>query len=183
VSYEKWLVMQGVAQSQHPKKPSADPRLYTNTRLYFAGEATHKLDFGTVHGAYDSGESTLLPVIMHAQHRCDTEPTSAWRASNASLAYQTIVPCQMHNPLCPDYTQVSARRTASRSGGASFTVKWAQTPSRAEHHRALVATYLASRAAACLEHMHSRRGCHDVSAGIACVGLCLATMHSEAHEL
>jgi Flavin containing amine oxidoreductase len=36
-------------------KPSFTPR--NDTRLYFAGEATHKGDAYTVHGAYMSGDT------------------------------------------------------------------------------------------------------------------------------
>jgi Flavin containing amine oxidoreductase len=44
-------------------KPRRTPR--KDTRLYFAGEATHKADAYTVHGAYLSGDAD-----QHCSHVC-----------------------------------------------------------------------------------------------------------------
>lgn len=37
---------------------------HVDTRLYFAGEATHKEDAYTVHGAYLSGDGAVSVLIL-----------------------------------------------------------------------------------------------------------------------
>jgi monoamine oxidase len=63
-------------------------------RLFFAGEATQRWDYGTVHGAFWSGE--------HAARRLIEPASAAWIASRQSPVYHISLACVNAQEITPE---------------------------------------------------------------------------------